>query len=136
MKDTKQIAILCFLADVGVSVWSYFKLTNYDEFMKSVKPYIGSPDFQVQIYQIMLQSFTFTLFLFLAFHLVIYYLFYKEKNYATKYVRFYTIMAALSAAIMIVSGTFVAIVPLIIYTLSYVNVSKMIKLRSAEPKKA
>jgi hypothetical protein len=117
--NPKQIAIFCFLSDVALSIWSYFKFTNYDEYIKAVRPYIGSPDFELQIYQVMLQSFTFFLLIFLIFHLVIYFLFWKQKLYAIKYVRFYVLMAAISSILMLLSGYLIALIPLIIYTLSF-----------------
>lgn len=127
MKDKKQIAFFCFFTDVSLSIWTYFKLTNYDEYVKAVKPMIDSPDFQVQMYQVMLQSLTFSLLLFLVFHLVIYFLFLKEKMYAIKYLRFYTAMAVLSSVIMIFSKMFIGFLPLIIYGLSFVAINKMTK---------
>ncbi|MDD4974757.1 MAG: hypothetical protein PHY93_10430 [Bacteriovorax sp.] len=131
LKDKKQIAILCFLADLGISVWSYEKIKNYDEYLKIVKPMVDSPDFQVQIYAVLLQSFIFSMLIFLVFHLVIYFLFVRETKYAIKYVRFYTFMAAISAGIMIFSGVIVAIIPLIIYTLSFISVGKSLKALQA-----
>lgn len=128
MKDLKQIAILCFLSDVGISVWSYNQLTNYDEYVKSAKAVIPSPDLQLQVYQILLQSFTFSLLIFLIFHLIIYILLWREKLYAIKYVRFYTIMAALSALIMIISlKSPVVLIPLAIYVLSYKSINTWLK---------
>jgi hypothetical protein len=129
MKDTKQIAILCFLSDVGISLWSYFKFTNYDEYLKLVKPITTSPDLQTQIYQILLQSFTFTLLLFLSFHLIIYILLWKKKVYAIKYIRFYTFMAAISAVLLVASSfnNIVAIIPLIVYVMSFKALGKILK---------
>ncbi len=128
MKDKKQIAVLCFLSDVAISIWSYFKLTNYDEYLKLVKPMIGSPDLAVQFYKIMIQAFTFTLLLFLAFHLIIYILLLKEKKYSIKYLYYYTLMAAISALLMIFSyNAYVAIIPLIIYVLSFIALGKWLK---------
>lgn len=85
---------------------------------------IDSPDFQVQLYAVLLQSFIFSMLIFLFFHVVIYFLFVRELKYAIKYVRFYTFMAALSAGIMIFSGILGAIVPFIIYTLSFISIGK------------
>jgi predicted membrane protein len=92
---------------------------------------IDSPDFQVQIYGVLLQSFIFSMLIFLVFHLVIYFLFVRETNYAVKYVRFYTFMAAVSAGIMVFSGVMVAILPFIIYTLSFISVGKSLKAKKA-----
>jgi hypothetical protein len=137
MKERKQIAVLCFLTDVGLAIWSYLKATNYEEFLKSAKEIAGSagpykqvfdsPDFQVQIYQVLLQSLTFSLLLFLAFHLVIYVMFWKEKTYAQKYLRFYTFMAALSCVIMLAYKMFIGIIPLAIYALSFSAIGKLPK---------
>lgn len=124
----KHIAILCFLSDIGISLWSYFRLTNYDYYLKTVKPIIGSPDLQTQLYQVLLQSFTFSLLLFLAFHLIIYILLWKEKKYALKYVRFYTFMAAISCVLMLTSfSALVVLVPLTVYVLGFINTGKILK---------
>ncbi len=128
--DKKSIALLCFLTDLSLSIWSYLKLTNYDEYLKAVKPIVDSPDFRVQIYQVLLQSLTFSLILFLAFHLVIYILLYKEKKYAIKYVRVYTALAALSCFIMIFSNMPWAVLPLFIYGLAFVSIRKMLQPQS------
>lgn len=140
MKDTKQIAILCFLSDVGLSIWSYFKLTSFEYFKATIEPYLDSPDYQVQVYQVLLQSFTFTLLLFLCFHLIIYALLWKEKRYVYKYVRFYALMAALSAVLMIFSvKAFFAVIPMIIYFMSFKQIGKVLKelpAKQPEPVKA
>lgn len=110
-----KIASLCFLTDLGLSLWSYFKLTNYDEYLKAVRPMLASPDFQLQIYQVLLQSLTFSIILFLSFHLVVYYLFAKEKKWAMKYVRFYSLLAALSCLVMVATQIWAGIIPMLIY---------------------
>lgn len=126
IKDKLKIALLCFFTDLSLSVWSYFKLTNYDDYLKAVKPMVDSPDFRVQLYQVLLQSLTFSLILFLAIHLIIYLLFWKEKKYALKYVHFYTALASLSCLIMIFSNMPWAVIPLFIYGLSFLSVRKMV----------
>lgn len=128
MKDIKKIAVLCFLADIGLSLWSYFKLTNYDEYLKAAGPLIGSPDLQVQLYQVLLQTFTFTLMIFLALHLIIYILLWKKRKYAIKYVRFYSLLASLSCVLMMTSlGALWAVVPMVIYLLSFIGLGKINK---------
>jgi hypothetical protein len=60
----------------------------------------------------------------------------REIKYAIKYIHFYTFMAALSAGIMIFSGTLVAIIPLVIYALSFISIGKSLKAsRSGNIKK-
>ena len=94
IKSKIHIATYCFITDVILSLWSYFKLTNYDEYLKQVKSITTSPAIQLQVYQMMLQWFTVTVILFLIFHLVVYFYFWKVKVSAVKYVRFYTFTAA------------------------------------------
>jgi hypothetical protein len=134
MKEKKRIALFCFLADLGVSIWSYKEIQNYDEYLKIVKPIINSPDFQVQLYALILQTVIFTIIFFLLFHIVIYVLYLKDVKYARKYMRFYTFLAAISAAIMMFSGVIIAIFPLIAYAYSFISVGK--ELKSLAIKKA
>jgi len=76
----------------------------------------------------MLQSFILILLLFLVFHLIIYFLLTKEKRSVIKYVRFYTITAAISALYMVVSmGLYAAVIPMIIYFLSFNALGKILK---------
>ncbi len=127
MKNKILVALLCFLSDAAVSLWSYFKMTNYDEYVKAIKQAIDSPDFQLQIYQIFLQTLTLVLIIFLILHLVIYVLFYKEKKLAIKYVRLYSFMAAISAVAMIISlKAYFFFIPGVIYTYSFIEAGKMI----------
>jgi hypothetical protein len=123
----KKIALLCFLSDLGLSIWSYELLKNYDQYLKIVKPIVASPDFQVQIYALFLQSLIFTLMIFLAFHLIIYILFIKKLKYAVKYVRIYSAMAAISCVLMILSGYIIAFIPIFIYSLSFFTLKKNLK---------
>ena len=124
------IPVLCFITDVLMSVWSYLKLSNYDEFIKYIKLSIDSPDFQVQLYKIFLQSVTLVLVLFIVIHAIIYVFYFKEKKLAQKYVRLYSAMAALSAiSLIFTSHTLVMIVPTAIYSFIFWEVTQ--KLKSA-----
>ena len=134
LKDKKQVALLCFLADVGLAYWSYQYIKNYDEYLKIVKPIVNSPDFQVQLYAVVLQSFIFSMLIFLALHLIIYILFLRNVKYAIKYVRYYSFMAAVSAGIMIFTGYLVAIIPCLIYLLSFLAVGKIGKTKTVPQK--
>ena len=127
IKNKTQIAVLCFLSDVALGVWSYRKATNYDEYLKQIKIVTNSPEIQLQIYQMMLQWFTVALIAFLLFHLVIYFLFWKEKKAAVKYIRFYTLMAVVSGVLMIAASYYIAVLPTIIYGLSFVSAGRMQK---------
>lgn len=134
MKERKYLALLAFMADLALSVWSYFNVADYQEYMKVIKPLISSPDFQIQIYQVLLQTLTFTLGLFLVFHLVIYILYWKEKDYATRYVYYYSFMAALSCVFMIGSQIYFAILPLIFYAFIFISTKKLIKVAALKKK--
>lgn len=127
MEERKKLALLSFISDLSLSFWSYFSLTNYEEYLKKISPMVSSPDFQIQIYQVLLQTLTFSLSLFMVFHLVIYILYWKEKSYATKYVYYYSFMAALSCLLMLVGQIYLAIIPLILYSFIFVKTKKMIK---------
>lgn len=132
-KTKLQIALGCMCTDIALSVWSYFELTNYDQYLKMSKPIVSSPDLQVQIYKILVQSFTFTMLLFLAFHAIIYFLYVRESKFAFKYVRFYTLMAVISSVIMLVSGLYLGIIPFIIYFLCYRSAKKQVLLPITPP---
>lgn len=134
IKSRLQIGLFALVTDIALSVWSYFQLTNYDEYLKIAKPIVNSPDLQVQLYKIMLQSFTFTILLLLAFHLIIYVLFVRKNTFAGKYVRFYTLMAAISSVIMVVTGVYVGIISMIVYFLCYRSTKQILLLDSPTPK--
>ena len=127
IKSKIHIATYCFITDVILSLWSYFKLTNYDEYLKQVKSITTSPAIQLQVYQMMLQWFTVTVILFLIFHLVVYFYFWKVKVSAVKYVRFYTFTAAVSSLFMIASGFYIGVLPVIIYGASFIATGKILK---------
>lgn len=117
--NKRQTALLCFLTDLGLSLWAYFQLTNYDEYVKKTNPVLTSPDFQVQIYQVLLQSFTFALMLFLGFHSVVYWLYSKEKTWAQKYVRIYSFLALSGCVLMLGFQHWGALLPLIAYAVVF-----------------
>jgi len=124
IKNKLHIALLCALLDIALSLWSYFKITNYDEFAKTIKTMVDSPDFQVQIYQVYIQSITFSLLLFIFAHLVIYFFFWKSKKFAIKYVRFYSFLASVSCILMIASKVYWAIIPAFLYGLCFKSAKK------------
>jgi hypothetical protein len=132
LKKISQIGISCFATDVGLSIWAYFKSTNYEEYLKLVKPILGSPDLEVQVYQVLVQTLTFTLLIFLIFHFVIYLMLSKEKKYALKYTRIYCAMASISAALMLFSYPFAMFLPLIVYATSFISIGKILKTKSVQ----
>lgn len=136
MKNFKGIAILCYLSDFAISLWAYLRLTDYDEYLKSARSVTSSPDLQLQVYQIMLQSFTFALLLFLAFHFVIYLFFWKHKIYSIKYIKFYSLLAALTCLLLIYSlKAYWIVVPFIIYSLSFKSINNWLAEQKALEKR-
>jgi len=122
------VPILCFVSDALMSLWSYLKISNYDEFIKYIKLSIDSPDFQLQLYKIFLQTITFVLVLFIVIHAIIYVFYFKEKKIAQKYVRVYSAMAALSAlSLIFTSQLYVMIIPTAIYGYIFWEVTKLLK---------
>jgi hypothetical protein len=131
LKDKKQIALLCFLADIGIAYWSYQQINNYKEFQR-VAGNTLDPEMLLQIYGLIMDGFMLSMAIFLILHAVIFLLFVRESVYATKYVRFYTFMAALSAALMIFSGYYIGIIALIVYGVAYVSIGKSVQIRKSK----
>jgi uncharacterized protein YxeA len=122
------IPALCLITDVLMSVWSYFKVSNYDEFIKYIQISVDSPDFQLQLYKIFLQTLIIVLALFIILHIVIYVFYFKEKKMAQKYVRLYSAMAALSAVSLIfTSHIWLMIIPTLIYAYIFWEVTQKLK---------
>ncbi len=125
--NKRNTALLALFTDLAVSIWSYFQLSNYSEYVKTVKPYLDSPDFQLQIYQVLVQSLTFSLLLFLIFHLAIYWQYNKSKKWAILYVRVYTLLAALLSIILVFSQVWAGIIPLLIYSWLFLCAKKAVQ---------
>jgi hypothetical protein len=99
MNKKLLVPILAFTTDAALSFYTYIIFTNYEQFQKYAKMTINDPDFQLEIYKVMLQSLTFILILFLFFHFIIYLFYYRGSAFAKKYVRFYLITAIASLGI-------------------------------------
>jgi hypothetical protein len=92
---------LAFITDVAMAIYSYFLCTNYEQYKKYAQMAIPDPDFQLQLYKVLLQTMTFVLIIFLFFHLIIYFFYYRGAKFARQYVRFYLIVAVASLAISV-----------------------------------
>lgn len=124
--------IACLLSDVGLSLWLYYKVSNYNEYLKYVKVITESPDFQVQLYRVYMQSLTFGLLLFIFSHLVIYILYWKEYKAAQVYLKFYCISSSAGCFLLTLTATVFGIVPMLLYGTSYYFIAKMIGQSSAK----
>jgi hypothetical protein len=107
IKNKMHIAAILFATDMMLSVWSYFQLSNYNEFLKIAKLYTNNPEIFEQIYHILLQGFIVILLSFNCLHLFIYWLYTRHHKFVTKYMHFYTALAALSSLILMGTGNFV-----------------------------
>jgi len=128
VKNKFLIGVICFLTDLVVSVWTYTKASNYQEFVKLLGDKVESPDFQIQIYQIFLQTLIFCLVLFLLIHLAIYMFYSRDKKLAEKYVHFYCGVATLGMIFtVVVSKEYVLLAPTIAYGWCYISVRNLLK---------
>jgi hypothetical protein len=101
-KSKYFVPVLALVTDIGLAIYSYLLMTNYEKFQKYAKIAIKDPDFQLELYKLILQTMTFLLFVFLFLHLIIYILYLNKNKYAQKYVRFYLIVALLSLGLSLI----------------------------------
>lgn len=126
-QQTKTFTTIgCLLSDIGLSLWLYFRATNYNEYLKYAKVITESPDFQVQLYRVYMQSLTFGLLLFIFAHLVIYILYWREYKAAQVYLKFYCIFSSAGCLLLALTETIFAIIPMLLYGISYYYIAKMI----------
>lgn len=129
MKNKFVIAVVCFLTDLVVSVWTYFKASNYQQFIKMIGEKFDSPDFQLQIYQIFLQTLTFCMIFFLLIHLAIYIFYSKDKKLAAKYVHFYCGCAAILMLFTVITAKeYVLVAPTIGYGWCFISARNLLKI--------
>lgn len=116
------VPTLAFITDAGLALYSYLICTDYKKFQEIAKITISDPDFQLELYKILLQTLTFTLIVFLLFHLVIYIMYFKEIKFAKKYVKFYLLLAILSLAIStVLSFNFYILIALASFAICFKN---------------
>lgn len=126
IKNKMQVAFSLFATDVMLSIWSYFQLSNYSEFMKAAKIYNDNPEMLEQVYQTLTLGFIITLLCFNLLHLVIYVLYTRHHKLATKYILFYTILAAISSLILMGTGNlFIGLISFCAYAINYSTVKKL-----------
>ena len=101
MTNKKKLLVpaLSFATDSGLALYTYLICTNYDQYKKYVKMVSGDPDFQLELYKVVVQTLTFVLLLFLFFHLIIYVLYYRNVKFARQYVKLYLILALVSLVV-------------------------------------
>jgi hypothetical protein len=127
--------VLCFFSDITLVAWLYFQASNYNQYTKIAGKVMDSPDFQNQIYAIILQSLTFTLLLFLVAQSIVYILAWRKFRSAFLYLKFFAVGCfAISMYITIMSSSF-AFLPMIIYLMGYYIFSREFKEITVELQK-
>lgn len=122
----------CYLTDITLIAWLYFRATNYGRFATStVAESIDSPDFQIQLYKILLQSLTFALLLFLLAQSVVYIMAWRKIRAAYLYLKFFSVFGFVVAFIIAVLSSVYALLPMLIYIGGYYVFSKLFKESSA-----
>jgi hypothetical protein len=111
--------IFCLFSDVTLVAWLYFKATNYNRYTRLTNAMIDSPDFQFQIYRILLQSMTFALLLFLLAQVIIYILALRNFRSAYLYLKYFAVMGFAVSMYITFSASLFAIFPMLIYLCGY-----------------
>lgn len=121
----------CYLTDITLIAWLYFRATNYGRYTHGVGVKVDSPDFQVQLYRVLLQSLTFALLLFFLAQTVVYILAWKKFRAAYLYLKFFAVFGFVVAFIIAVLSSGYALLPMLIYIGGYYVFSKLLKESSA-----
>ena len=128
----KRLAMIgCYLTDLALMAWLYFRATNYGRYTGTLKGKIDSPDFQVQLYKVMLQSLTFALLLFLIAQTVVYILAWKKFRAAYLYLKYFAVLGFVIGFIITIKSSAYALLPMLIYIGGYYVFSKLFKESSA-----
>lgn len=123
--------ISCYLSDVTLVAWVYYFSTNYQYYNESIKHKVSSPDFQLQFYQIMLQSLTFALLLFIAAQTLVYILGFRGFRSAYFYLKYFSVLGFAVSFFIIYTASLYAILPAIFYIFGYITFSKLFKESTA-----
>jgi hypothetical protein len=119
-KDQKTLAVLtCYFSDVALLSWIYFKATNYEDYAKKAKVALDSPDFQIQLYRVLVQSLTFALLLFVLAQTIVYILYWRNLRSAQLYLKYFAIVAAAACTVIAFESTAFALLPFVIYCFGY-----------------
>ena len=135
-KQQKILAtIFCFLSDTTLVAWIYFIFTNYGRYIGAVSETIDSPDFQIQLYKIILQSLTFMLLLFISAQLIVYILAWRGFRSAYFYLKFFSVFGFVFSLYICITISLYALLPLFIYVGGYYIFAKLYQEASAELQK-
>lgn len=134
-KQQKVIALAsCYLSDLTLVAWLYFMATNYQNYGQMTKT-LDSPDFQIQLYKVVLQSLTFFLMTFALTQTAVYILAIRNFRAALLYLKFFSVLGfAAFLGITLIHSSY-AILPMFIYLFGYYVFSKLFKESSAVAQK-
>jgi hypothetical protein len=128
----KILALLtCYLSDVTLVAWIYFQTTNYKNYGIAVGQKLESPDFQLQFYQVLLQSLTFALLLFICAQTFIYVLGWRHLRSALLYLKYFSVLGFAVALYITFASSFYAFLPAIFYLFGYYTFAKAFKESTA-----
>lgn len=131
-KQQKFLAIaLNYLSDLTLMAWLYYMATNYNNYGEIAKKNIDSPDFQIQLYKVLLQSLTFFLLVFILSQTVVYILAARNMRAAFLYLKFFSVFGFASFFFITIIHSGFGLLPMVIYLFGYYVFSKLFKESSA-----
>ncbi|NOT78777.1 MAG: hypothetical protein HOP07_07200 [Bacteriovoracaceae bacterium] len=123
----------CFLSDMTLIAWIYYQATNYQNFNVIAKSAINSPDFQIQLYKVILQSLTFLLLLFILAQSAVYIMAIKKMRAAYLYLKIFAVVGFALALLISISHSLYALLPALFYLLGYYTFAKIFKETAVSP---
>ncbi len=117
----------CYLCDLTLGSWIYYRATNFTTYSENIASKIDSPDFQIQLYKIMLQSLTFALILFLIAQTAVYIMAWRKFRTAYFYLKFFSVLGFVLGFFITVTNSAFAMLPMVIYVGGYYVFSKLFK---------
>ncbi len=115
--------------------WIYFMATNYNNYAAIAAQNINSPDFQVQLYKVLLQSLTFFLLIFILGQSAVYILAMKNFRAAFMYLKFFSVAGFAAFFFVTFTNSIFGVLPMAIYLFGYYVFSKLFKEASASLQK-
>ena len=132
-KEAKVLTtIACFLSDATLLTWLYWKASNYEQYGKLASGLLDSPNFQVQLYKVLLQSLTFFLLLFICAQFFVYVLALKKFRAAYFYLKYFVVLGFALALFITLTDSFYALCPALIYLVGYYHFAKSFTATGAQ----
>jgi heme/copper-type cytochrome/quinol oxidase subunit 2 len=132
--SNKLITIQCLsLTDIGLAIYTYFAISNFQEFKKILiaSVQVDSPEMQLELYKVFMQTLLFISVVLVVFHLIIYYFYFKEKKYAVTYVKYYSLLAGVSMfASTLIMNQLLLLLPSLAYSYAFYNSLKHSPLKN------